>query len=59
MPHCDPLYLSEECHPVGLALGNHVVRGDQVDQVEVAVEQQTIQTFSEIFVQHVAVGQIH
>jgi len=52
-------YLSEVDHPVGFALLDQVVRGHQVDQVQVAVEQQTLQTFGQVFVQHVTVGQIH
>lgn len=50
------LYLSKVRHPVRFALWNHVIWCDQVDQVEATVEQQTIQAFGEIFVQHVAVG---
>lgn len=53
------LYLSEERHPFRLALGNNVVWCDQVDQVEEAVELQTIETFDQVLVQNFAVGQIH
>lgn len=52
-------YLSEEHHPVRPALCDHVVWGDQVDQVEAAVEQKTFQTFGEVFVEEVTVGQVH
>lgn len=52
-------YLPEEDHPVRFALINQVVRGHQVDQVQVAVEQQRLQAFGEVFVEDLSVGQIH
>lgn len=51
--------LSEVYHPVRLALGDQVVGGDEVDQVEEAVEQHTLQAFRQVFIQHVTVGQVH
>lgn len=53
------LDLSEVRHPFRLALGKDIVGCDQVDQVEEAVEQETIKTFGEVLVQNSAVGQIH
>lgn len=53
------VHLSEVNHPVGLALWDQVIGSHQVDQVQAAVKQKPLQTFTQVFVQNITVGQIH
>ena len=52
-------YLSEEDHPVWFDLLHQLVWSHQEHQVQVAVEQQTLQTSAQVFVEDITVGQVH